>query len=62
MFPIAGRVIEPLLSLVGIQGHLLEDIHWKRMVLDTVQGKPGQSVIECRRNRAQQPGAARGSR
>ncbi len=55
MFPVAGRVVQPLLSFVSIQGHLPVDIHWKRMVLDTIQGKPGQSVIECRRNRAQQP-------
>jgi len=55
MLPVAGRVVEPLLSFVGIQGHLPVDIHVKCMVLDTIQGKPALAVIECRRNCAQQP-------
>lgn len=55
MLPVAGRVVQPLLSFVSIQGHLPVDLYRKRMVLDTIQGKPVCAVIECARNRTQQP-------
>ena len=55
MLPVAGRVVEPLLSFVGIQGHLPVNLYRKCIVLDTIQGKPARAVIEGRRNRTQQP-------
>jgi len=55
MLPVRFCVVQPLLSFVGIQGHLPVDIHVKCMILNTIQGKPARPVIERRRNGAQQP-------
>ena len=55
MLPIDFRVVQPLLSLIRIQGHLSVNLHRKRIVLDTIQRELARTVIEGRRNRAQQP-------
>ena len=55
MFSVDFSVVQSLLSFISVQGHLPVDLHRKRIVLDTIQGKPACAVIEGRRNRAQQP-------
>src|SRR5258708_3764420 len=55
MFSVDFSVVQSLLSFISVQGHLPVDLHRRRIVLDTIQGKPACAVIEGRRNRAQQP-------
>ncbi len=55
MLPVAGCMVQPLLSFVSVQGHLPVDLHRKRIVLDTIQRKSARAVIEGCRNRAQLP-------
>src|SRR5260221_6124379 len=54
MFSVDFSVVQSLLSFISVQGHLPVDLHRRRIVLDTIQGKPACALMEARRTGAQQ--------